>query len=309
MAFLNGPAYLALPRPENVWVVQDLIPMSGSMNLYGEPKAGKSFAALDLGIAVSSGKPDWLGFPIPNHGPVLFLQMDTARHLWMEQYVEAALSAGENLDNIYFSDRDDPDCPYPFDMRRAGGQWLKTQVEIIKPVLVIVDVWREIFDGDENSSEVGAQVWGALTNATKGAGLLVLSHEIKGNTDPSKGDTPLRKGARGSTFVAGKVDAIAKLKLNGQLHYVSRSAQESKLQLQRRFDGFWELDTNSVNAQATSVINRMNGKSQLQMARELASSTGMTVEAARSKIRRLTAEGGVVGQTSDHVVNLSEITI
>lgn len=311
MAFLNGPNYLALPRPDNVWVVQDFIPLGGSANLYGEPKAGKSFIALQLGIAVASGQPDWLGFPIHNHGPVLFLQMDTARNLWMAQYIEAAQADGQDISNIYFTDRDDPEVPYPFDMRRLGGEWLKREVDKLKPVLVIVDVWREIFEGDENSSEVCAQVWAALTNACRGSSLLILSHEVKGGTtsDGKAIETPLRKGARGSTFVAGKVDGIAKLKLDGKFHYVSRSAQEAKIQLTRKPNGFWELDNTSVDAMTRRVVSDMAGKSQLQMARELASLTGLSVEASRSKIRRHLENGGSGGQTPDQPLNLSEISI
>lgn len=311
MAFLNGPSYLALPRPENIWVVQDFIPLGGAANLYGEAKAGKSFLALQLGIAVASGQPDWMGFPIHNHGPVLFLQMDTARNLWMEQYIESAQSDGQDISNIYFTDRDDPEIPYPFDMRRAGGEWVKREVERIKPILVIVDVWREIFEGDENSSEVCSQVWAALQNTCKGASLLILAHEVKGGVT-SEGkviETPLRKGARGSTFVAGKVDGIAKLQLSGKLHYVSRTAQEAKIQLKRKESGFWELDHSSVDAQATTILQNAGTKSKLQLARELASVTGLTVEAARSKLRRLSENPSSGGQTHDQLASLLDRTI
>lgn len=307
MAFLNGPAYLALPRPENVWVVQDFIPLGGAANLYGEPKAGKSFIALQLGIAVSSGQPDWLGFPIPNHGPVLFLQMDTARNLWMEQYVEGALKDSQDLSNIFFTDRDDEEVPSPFDIRREGGIWLKREVDRIQPILVIIDVLREIYDGDENSSEVGAQVWSALQRATKGRSILILTHEKKGSGNPEHGDVPLRKGARGTTFLAGKVDAIARLKLNGQFEYVSRSAPEAKIQLKRKENGFWELDTNSIQSKALQVLANAGTKSQLQLARELAGLTGLTVEAARGKLRRMKESG--VGQHGVQPLNLSEISI
>lgn len=311
MAFLSGPSYLALPRPENVWVVQDFVPLGGSANLYGEAKAGKSFLALDLGIAVASGKPDWMGFPIHNHGPVLFLQMDTARNLWMEQYIQTAQEDGQDISNIYFTDRDDPDIPYPFDMRRAGGEWLKGEVQKLQPVLVIVDVWREIFEGDENSSEVCSQVWAALTNACRGASLLILAHEVKGGvtSDGKVIETPLRKGARGSTFVAGKVDGIAKLQLNGKLHYVSRSAQEAKIQLKRKENGFWELDHSGVDAQAATILRNAEGKSKLQLARELASATGLTVEAARSKLRRLSENPALTGHYADQLVSAMDRTV
>lgn len=47
-------SYLTLPRSPETWLVKDLLPVSGALNIYGKPKVGKALA-LDTPILTPSG--------------------------------------------------------------------------------------------------------------------------------------------------------------------------------------------------------------------------------------------------------------
>lgn len=100
--------YLALPRAPETWLIEPLLPKGGALLLYGDPKIGKSFAALQMAECLTSAT-NWLGFDIPNHhqnqeentpdtshsstgqsrphpqNRVVYIQLDTPRSLWAER--------------------------------------------------------------------------------------------------------------------------------------------------------------------------------------------------------------------------------
>src|SRR3954464_3156993 len=56
--------YLNLPVNNTPWIIEPLIPVGGIINLYGRPKLGKSFMAIDLARAIANGEDEWLEFKI-----------------------------------------------------------------------------------------------------------------------------------------------------------------------------------------------------------------------------------------------------
>lgn len=288
---LNGTDYVAQERPQTIWIVQDFLPLGGAANLYAEPKVGKTFASIQLAAAVSNPSVnEWLGFGICTHGPVLCLQLDTAPLLFQEEYVKPALDAGMDISNIYFGDREI--APFPFEIRpnfgdgeNSGFKWLKEQIAEIKPVLVILDTLRESYDGDENDSTTQKHVVSSLFAAAHPAALLVISHEKK-STPIEGGENPITKGNRGSTYLAGKVDAIARMTTKGQFHYVSRKAPEAKIQLVRLHNGFWAVDNSSIDSKVINLIKNNPTATVAQLARTLCEETGLSPDAARKRITR-----------------------
>lgn len=72
--------FLDLEEAENAppvgWLVSGMIPAEGLTAIYGPPKRGKTFGALDLALAMATGKP-WLGcIPLDRHGPVVYLALE-----------------------------------------------------------------------------------------------------------------------------------------------------------------------------------------------------------------------------------------
>jgi AAA domain-containing protein len=247
---IYGPDYVALSRAAEPSILKDLIPVGGLANLYGATKAGKSYAALQLALAVSGGLPHWFGIPIMTHGPVEYIQLDTGRSWWLDKYVDPAVTQGYNIEQIIFDDMKTVSS-YPFNILGDGGPWLKTVMKdlVPRPILVIIDNIRDAYSGDENDSGVIRNVITTFRANVEGAAILFLTHGKK----PSQ-DVPmdLLHDTRGSSVMNAMMDGIMKMwstadGKTGRLYYQSRAIPLRDTDLVRRVDGYWELAPNAIN--------------------------------------------------------------
>ena len=240
--FHSVPSYVALPKARDKWIVQDLIPAGGSTLIYGPPKrAGKSFFAVQLCAAISDPRAEaCLSFPVKAHGPVCYLQVDTPRWEWSDRLsvLEASYHTG-GLDHLIVADREadgsEGEMPYPFDILREGGPWLRAQVDALQPLAVVIDTLRDIHSGDENDSMQMRNVVTALQAACHPAAVVLLAHNRKQSAG-SDGPDDLMSGARGSSYLVGRVDVIIHL-TRRQMTFQSRSCDETILRIDRNDDG------------------------------------------------------------------------
>lgn len=244
-AFHPFDTYVTLPRSPETWVVEPLLPAGGKLNIYSPPKVGKSWAALQLAIDVAAKKDKWLGFPLHMHGNTLYLQLDTPRGLWVDEYLlrlkAADYATGSGEYRVHFSDREEIPS-YPFDIRyKPHGDWLRSSVDRINPVLVVVDTWREAFRGNENDTDTSQDVLSSLVAATYPAALVIISHASK-PTHTSDGEVKksVVNGLRGSSYLSGAVDGIIEVGKTG-FSYISRRIEESKMKMERHPSGLWVL--------------------------------------------------------------------
>lgn len=294
---LNGDAYRALPRTPETWIVEHLLPTGGLFNLYGAPKGGKSWGALQLAVAIASGDGEWLTFPVHTHGPVLYLQLDTPRSLWAAR-LDAIAALGMDLSNVYFSDIGT--MPYPFDILteqttyNTVGKittfpcqaWLRAQVDAIKPVVVIIDTLRELHKGDENDSGQMANVMSALVAATSPSAVCLISHSRKENLAlPENERENLLQDNRGSNYIAGRMDGIMRVS-NKRLLYQSRTIDKHLLKCKRIEPGLWMVDRADEEAHIRAVLGDKTLLSISDRAEVLSTRTGKSIEACRSLLRR-----------------------
>lgn len=258
------------------------------MNLYGKPKLGKSYAALGIAMAVSDPScGDWLGHKVNRHGPVVYLQVDTPRTEWAGRQ-ERLIEAGYNIDNIYFTDANL--VPYPFDINNPDHKnGLKQKLEEIKPVLIVIDTLREIHTGDENASGDMKNVITGLVQCTKdiNCGMILVSHSRKDqifNGRPA--DDDLMNDARGSTYISGRMDVVAKL-TEKSLVMKGRAIGLTKLAVEQGPTGMLTLDTEKAENEShiKHVLEDEHLKTDMDRSRMLAGLEGIEIEAARSRIR------------------------
>jgi hypothetical protein len=187
-----------------------MLPQGGLLNLYGKPKAGKSFGALGMALAIADPSVEfWVDkdFAVMQHGPVMYLQCDTPRGEWVRRVEDILKVHPYDVDEVWWADT--LQTPYPFDILNPKHlEWLKASAERCHPVAVFVDTLREIHSGEEDSSTVMRNVIANLVSAVRPAALVLVSHTRKSN--PNFEDD-LMEGARGSSYVAGRMDVIAKL--------------------------------------------------------------------------------------------------
>jgi hypothetical protein len=270
-------------------VVKFVVPSGGALNLYGKPKAGKSFAALGLALAIASPEVDeWLGFPIEAHGKVLYFQIDTPRNSWQER-LKKVLKAQPNftpgVENLYIADRSK--IPSPFDITNlAHRDWLRDAIKQLDPLVVIVDVIREMHAFDENDATPMKRVMSQLMVATEGYATVVLSHSRK--EQPLMNDD-LMSDNRGSNYMAGRMDVVAKL-TGKELHIQGRDTVFTKLPVkQRGADGMVVLnmseEAKAQKDQMKHVLRATKGMTEYARAKMLAAAWDCNFETARSRVR------------------------
>lgn len=280
MSFLSTPEYLDLPRNPESWIVEDILPTSGLLNIYGKPKSHKSFFALQIAQAIGDPKiPDILGFPIHQHGTVAYLQVDTPRGLWADRI----LRWFPNNQGILMADSQI--VPYPFNILGSGFKWLREAVDQAKPSVVILDTLREIHVGDENDSAHMQLVVNSLVAATMPSACILLSHSRK---NMAEGGLDIMAENRGSGYVAGRCDAVAYLGKE-KLHFQSRSAALESIEIIRTP---LIQAKDPISLAAKRLVKGASQEAESELTRHLMGMfPSLSFDAARGRIRRAFPEG------------------
>lgn len=285
-------AYLSLPKAPHPWVVEKLIPVGGLVNCFGKPKTGKSFFALGLAQAIVNGDADWQGYPIQQHGPVAYLQIDTPREEWHSRLSKLAFQpqAGRTL---WMADMwQVPEFPFNIlNPQRTEVRWLKESLATIQPVLTIIDTLREVHGGDENDSTTMRNVLAELVGACRPSAILLLSHARKDSILTTNGEEDLMDQGRGSSYVAGRMDVVIKLTAKRMVFKGRATGQTVETIMQDTNTGLIVVEP-GPNDKATlhevrSVLADLGpGASQRAVATELAKRTRTSLSTA---IRRVHA--------------------
>ena len=188
--FVSVTDYLNLPRDHGVWLIEPLLPSSGSLLIYGPAKRGmKSTLATSLVAALSGELPDWMGFRIGKVGRVCYLQLDTPRSTWALRFQRlrelGVLKFNDEL--VKMADRESI-IKYPFDILRPDHMlYLREIVHLWDPTAVVIDTLRKVHSGDENSSTIMSNVITNLIGACHPAALILISHDRKPHPGPGQG--------------------------------------------------------------------------------------------------------------------------
>lgn len=174
------------------WLIEDVYPVGEIVLMAGASHSGKTYTALDQGLAVAYGAP-WLGIYDTKRTPVIYAPSEGRRGIGKR--LRAAIEFHQPYSQLppfhLFSER----------LNLVSGDSFKHLVQMQEETgsqFVIVDVLRDATPGiAENSDEMG-DMFGRLRDfsAHSGATLLVLHHLGK---DASK-------GARGHSSIKDKTD-------------------------------------------------------------------------------------------------------
>jgi RecA-family ATPase len=255
------------------------------MLLYGDPKVGKSFAAIQMAVALAEGQ-EWMGFrckPLSDSAPakVVYIQLDTPRSLWADR-LEKLQESGLSLAGLLLADRETLNC-WPFNILLDEHViLLKEALSQIEPDCVIIDTLRECHSGDENDSTAMQTVIARLEATVKPAALVLVAHGRKAN--PETGPSLINDN-RGSNYVVGKMDAIVHMSRTS-MSVGGRAVDEQTIRLSRLDNGLWELaERDKVKNLARELL--ASEGSLRQKARQLAAQTGKEEAACLSLLYRL----------------------
>lgn len=184
-----------LPEPE--WLLKRAIPRNGLVALYGPPKSGKTFLALDLALSVGSGREQMHGLAC-ERGKVLYVlaeggapMMGNRARAWLASKGVDDSDVAVLPSAVILSSRKSVDALLD-DM--AGERW----------DLVVVDTLARCMEGDENSvKDMNAAIRGCdLIRERTGAAVMLVHHTGKDQT----------KGMRGSTALLGAIDGSMRMR-------------------------------------------------------------------------------------------------
>ena len=167
-----------LPADQPHWLIEPLWGASAVGVVGGAPKSGKTFLALELAVAVASGRPCLGRFAVPCPGPVLVLAAEDSPHQVKRRIQGIAHARGADfttlevrliLDTALRLDR-------PQDLHR-----LHLTLASQRPKLLILDPFVRLQRADENDARQVAAILAALRElaVTFNAAVLLVHHARK----------------------------------------------------------------------------------------------------------------------------------
>lgn len=186
-------------------IVPGLWPEAALGFIAGPPKSRKTWTALTLSIAIAAGRP-FLGLPIPDGRPVLYVALEGARASIRHRV--GALARGldvdpdtDELDNLVWAYK-------PRGINLANPRWaeaLRVQAERCGACLVVVDVLRAAAFIKENDAAEFAALAGNLAPIMGDGRSVALLHHYGKLTETSKERTPAERMS-GSGAMFGALD-------------------------------------------------------------------------------------------------------
>ena len=231
---LSFSEYATLERPTLNWLVPGILPKPGMVLLLGEPFAGKSFLALQLGLSLAQG--GMFMHKRCAQSRVLYLQFDPSEMVWRDRILSIQ-QAGIKLDGPLFMTHPD-DSPRSMNILSSESQqFLAGSLMAARPDVVILDVLREIHSSDEQDSTQMKAVGDAIMQIFHGKTLVILHHTRKFDSDKP---IEVINSSRGSSYLTGKADATWLIH-QGKLHTVSRFDSPRTHQMKRLPCGLWDF--------------------------------------------------------------------
>ena len=171
-----------LPPPS--YLIDQFIPALGLVQVVGEPGACKTFFMLHASLAIASGQESFFGFPVVQHGPVLYIAAEGASAL---QFRVRAWCTAHDVDPLSLSDTFRV-INMPVNFRDPTFQQeLRAIVDEMHPILIVPDTRARCTPGaDENSSKDMGEVVNFCSQLQQTAAAVAFIHHPT-KKDPSGG--------------------------------------------------------------------------------------------------------------------------
>lgn len=209
LQFEPAAALLGRTFPPTPWLVRGILPEDSVYVLAGEPKSHKTFAAIDLCVAMATATPALGEFQPGKSEPravAIFAAEDSPRSMRARL---SALALGRGLDPAKALERIYIQCRGGLDIGTdqglcALGAALRMLPE--NPALVVIDPLRDVHRAEENDSGEMSIVMGNLRalRTIIGCSVLLIHHMAKSTRDTNGRRVGQRM--RGSSAVHGAID-------------------------------------------------------------------------------------------------------
>lgn len=185
------PAWrLSSQADEQRWLVTELWLQEAVGIVGGEPKCCKSFMALDLAVAVASGRPCLRRFQVPQAGRVLLYAAEDALHIVRARLEGICAAAGYRLQELDVQVITAPSLRLDLP---ADRECLERTIAELAPRLLILDPFVRLHRIDENASGEVAPLLAFLRELQRRHHLSVLLvHHAKKSAGRARAGQALR---------------------------------------------------------------------------------------------------------------------
>ena len=281
--------------PPTKWYVGDIL-HEGACLLSGDPKAGKSFLALEIVIAVAGTSATVCGsLPVHVHGRVLYLALDDRSEKRIHKRLHQLTQDEEALRNI------DIVCAGPVPSLAEGlDQLLDELLAATQYELVVLDTLGAVSDTKNSKNVYQAEYQEAIKlqrlAQTHNICLLIIHHTNKRELGDSIAKS---SGSNGRTGGVDSVLLLTRTGARGELSTLPRDGEASLLDLDRCENGGWRVRDGqpqmfapalpTLNQERQEVINALAGGPKTSS--ELAAELRLKPDTARKRLERMQADG------------------
>jgi hypothetical protein len=188
---------LSRQYPENVWLIERLIPETCISVIAGYPASFKTWILLDIAISIATGN-KFLGEFATKQNKVLIIDEESGERILQNRFKKLTTSQDLNIEIVSYSG---------FNLRNSDEviqYCLKNDIKVI-----IIDSLIRVHSGDENSATEMAKVFSDLQNFKKNNLSLIIAHH---NRKLGKNISNPSEDMRGSSEILAFVDAAISVK-------------------------------------------------------------------------------------------------
>jgi putative DNA primase/helicase len=222
------------------WLLEGVIQRGANGLVISRPKAGKSFAILDLAVALASGQ-NWLDFFVPKQVRVALVSREDNGGLtqWRAAKIERHRSLSpQELDTwLYVNAKGLKPrimLDYPEDVAQLIVDLKRQQTEFL-----ILDVMRVLHGSDENDATDMQKVLDVLNRIQDqlGCSICLIHHDSK------RQDATLTERVRGSSAIAGYAEFVCGIRVVDETDWTREFSCELKAAMAPNKFYFRILDT------------------------------------------------------------------
>lgn len=186
-------------RPPISWIVENLIVSNSLSMITGDAGSGKTWASLDMAVAIARGE-DWIGLKTIK-GPVLVIDEESGDNRLAGRLDKILLGHNDNDDNpteIYYSSMCGADIKSEKDLLEIENFIVDKNIKFC-----VIDALMDVVLGaDENSVKEMMPAFSALRKMSErvNSAFWVIHHNDKAG-----------KGYRGSSAIKGAVDSMIEI--------------------------------------------------------------------------------------------------
>lgn len=254
---VSAPAFLEHSAAELEYIVEGVIQRGANGFIVAEPKVGKSWAAVDLALAIATGQP-WLGFKTERAPVALITRED---HPNLTRWRMGRLLAGRGLwsgklDDWLWVNSKDQSPQFRLDEPAQLSEMI-SELQRVKPELVILDVLNVLHGADENDNTEMRKVMDCadLMHRELRASVGILHHFGKGQA------TRITQRLRGASGIAGWAEWVIGIKLASDKEDEKTRVMQFETKAGEPRDPLWFTIATEGARSTLQLVEKPDGKS------------------------------------------------